>query len=232
MRIRQCCEIALAFAALAFSAEQVWDRAPASWTKAEAQSILDNSPWSQSINAAIIPVQSEEARRAGGVMGQEHGLGYDLQSSKSAGLLGSWRSSPQLQTVPLLIRWESALPVRVAELRSGQTGVPLDAFDGCILAIYRIPGTYFGDPGKWSKQLVSSASLESGGHPLTRPEQATVYQMSDGVAAVYYFPSTAVEDAKASIYFQARIGRLQISKAFLPEKMRFQGALALATSSK
>ena len=47
------------------------------------------------------------------------------------------------------VRWESALPIRAAEVKS-QTGEPPTLpGDGYLIAVYGVPGAYFkGDPKK------------------------------------------------------------------------------------
>ena len=85
-------------------------------------------------------------------MGEQKGVGYDnvgrrptmaeVLKAPSAGL-------PQGPGVPLLLRWESALPVRLAELKAHVVEPPTLSEDGYMIAVYGVPRSDFkGDPKK------------------------------------------------------------------------------------
>ena len=114
-------------AALLMAGEASWKNTPvAGWTQEDARQVLSDSPWAMTAVANVSRMQTEFERRDGGNMGQEHGVGYDGVDERTkrqqaanffrAGINGTPNESRPLK---LQIRWESAFPVRAAELKAG-----------------------------------------------------------------------------------------------------------------
>ena len=110
------------------AAESSWKDKPVSdWTEQDARQILSDSPWAKTVTAGLTRVQTEDERREGGNMGQPHGVGFDGVGEKEAkpripNILD--RSTPSAPGfVKLRVRWETALPVRVAELKAREKRV-------------------------------------------------------------------------------------------------------------
>src|SRR6516165_8286469 len=113
-----------------FAADSVWESKPASqWTEEDARQVLAKSPWARATKAVITRRLTEEQLREGGQMGQPRGIGNEGVDPKGS---GGPRVSPNIFTGPggsdrsprsfprpitLQLRWESALPVRLAELK-------------------------------------------------------------------------------------------------------------------
>ncbi len=228
-------------AVLLMAGDATWkDKPVPGWTVEDARQLLASSPWSKVVNASITRRQSEDELRAGGQMGQPKGVGYDDVGSprpraelpiKSLGDLVKPEPyvAPPTEHLKLQLRWESALPVRAAELKSGVIAPPTLVDDGYSLAVYGVPGEYFkGDPKKLGDPLKGLAVLRREGKKDVRPVSAEVFSTGDGVVVVYVFPLSA-EIAKNDGYlvFAAQIGRLVISQAFNLQDMLFQGKLAL-----
>jgi hypothetical protein len=210
------------------------------WTAQDAQQILTNSPWSRVVSAGITRRQSEDERRAGGQMGEAKGVGYDG--------VGTPRPKPHLpinsltdlvkpdpyvapptEYLKLQLRWESALPVRAAELKSGVIAPPTLVDDGYSIAVYGIPGEYFkGDPKSLGDPLKSLAALKRDGKKDVKPSSAEVFSTGDGTVVVYVFPLSAeISRNDATIVFAAQIGRLVLTQTFNLDEMQFQGKLAI-----
>ena len=67
-----------AWAVILIAADPSWKNKPtAAWTEDDARQILTDSPWAKTVKAMISPLQTEDERRAGGKMGQDHGVGFD-----------------------------------------------------------------------------------------------------------------------------------------------------------
>ena len=65
------------------AAEPIWKSKPiAEWTEGDAQQILANSAWVKTVAAGIIRRETEDERREGGKMGQDHGVGFDGVDAK------------------------------------------------------------------------------------------------------------------------------------------------------
>jgi len=230
-------------AALLIAADPGWKTKPVpDWTTEDARQVLANSPWSRSVLAHIARRQTEDELREGGQMGQLKGLGYDGINDRPStrplpaslpDLLKPDHSEPSVradgQTVRLMLRWESALPVRVAELKAGEIAPPTLSTDGYILSVYGLPGDYFkGDPKGLGKPLKDLAALKREGKKDVKPSSVEVFQLEKGVVVVYMFPlSTEISKKDGPFLFTANIGRIAISQSFNPEEMEFQGKLEL-----
>jgi hypothetical protein len=219
------------------AADVSWkDKPIPGWTEQDAQQILTDSPWAKTTVGNISRMQTEFERREGGNMGQETGVGYDgidqrTKSQQMAGFFGSRvnGTSNLAKPLKLQIRWESALPVRAAELKAGVIEPPVLAGDGYSIAVYGIPGTYFkDDPKKLGDPLKKEAFLKREGKDDVKPSSVEVFQREDGLVVVYLFPLSAELTKKDGlIQFFARIGRLGVEQYFDAGEMTFQGKLQI-----
>src|SRR5580698_9264207 len=227
-----CCAVVL------IAAEPEWKNKPiAGWTEEDAQQILGNSPWAKTIVAGIARRRSEDELREGGQMGQPHGVGYDGVDDKKRPLseaIGNpfivGKTPPSTApTIRLLVRWESALPIRAAELKAHEAEPPTLSDDGYSIAVYGVPASYAkGDPASLGNPLKEMAVLRREGKKDVKPTRAEVFELESSVVVVYLFPLSAEIGKKDGVVeFSALIGRLQVSQHFLIEDMQFQGKLEL-----
>ena len=225
-------------AALLLAAEPDWrTKAIADWSEADAHQVLDSSPWAKTIVAGIARRRSEDELREGGQMGQPKGVGYDGVEDKKRSLkeeIGNplIPGKPLPSTAPtirLLVRWESALPVRVAELKAHEPPPPVLSDDGYVIAVYGVPASFAkGDPTSLGKPLKESAALKREGKKDIPPSRVEVFELENSVVVAYLFPLSAEIGKKDGVVeFSALIGRLQVSQHFLVEAMQFQGKLEL-----
>jgi len=226
---------------LLLGADPGWKSKPIpSWSNEDAGQILTNSPWSTIVVAGITRRQSEDERRAGGEMGQATGVGYDGVGAprpkphlpiKSVGDLVKPNPyvAPPTEYLKLRLRWESALPVRAAELKNSVVAPPTLVDDGYSIAVYGVPGEYFkGDPKSLGNPLKSLAALKRDGKKDVKPSSAEVFTTGDGVVVVYKFPLSAeISRNDRHIEFSAQIGRLVLTQTFNLDDMQFQGKLAI-----
>lgn len=226
-------------AATLIAAGPSWMSKPtAAWTEEDARQILTNSPWVKTVTAMISPLQTEDERREGGKMGQDHGVGFDgiaddrprIQAPKS--LIDIVKPedvvSAKRQSITLQLRWESALPVRVAELKSAAAEAPVLEQDGYNLAIYGIPIAHSDGNPKSVEDLRKQAALKRDGKKDVRPSRVELLQRDDGLVVVYIFPLSAeVSKSDLRIEFVAQIGRVAIVQSFNLSEMQFQGKLEL-----
>jgi hypothetical protein len=223
-------------AVLLIAAEPVWKKPVASWTAEDARQILVNSPWSKVVVASLARLGGEDQRREGGNMGKPHGIGYDGLDDKTSritlprSLFGgdAPRQPTRSQVIRLAVRWESALPIRSAELKDPEAAAPVLSEDGYSIAIYGIPGTYFGDPKSLGNPLKDLAALKREGKKDVKPSSVEVFQLERGATVLYRFPLSAqISSADRIVVFTALIGRLQVSQGFNLDEMQFQGKLEL-----
>jgi hypothetical protein len=129
----------------------------------------------------------------------------------------------------LRLRWETALPIQLAELKSHESAPPTLEGDGYRIAIYDIPdGDFNGDPVRLGAPLRNQAALKREGKKDVRPVSVEVFRVDNGVVVVYLFPLTAEITKKDQlIEFEAQIGRIVVDQSFDLSQMYFQGKLEL-----
>ena len=147
------------------------------WTKEEAYQVLTDSPWVKNLRPGLLHQQSEFERRDGGNMGRAHGLGYDGLGDEE-----SVFASRRVGEVPtLLLRWETALPVRAAGRKVTVVQPPTVGDDVYALAVYGVRVERLkGDPLKLGKPLKSQAVLRRTGKKDIKPIRVEVFPSTDG----------------------------------------------------
>jgi len=220
----------------------------AEWTIADASQVLSNSPWAKLSAPTILPALTAFERRDGGNIGaQGGGQGMQLDRIPQAlNPLGSLVSKgaqvrpgqgPETRVDKLSIRWETALPIRAAEVKANDEGVPDVDGEDYAIAIYGISfklASIDKDQKKdLAKELKKISLLKIEGRPGKanefRPTRVSVVELENGTAiVVYFFPRSArltVEDKR--VEFDAQVGRIAVAQYFYPPEMLFQGKLEL-----
>lgn len=242
--MRNVVQLALGIAAAAvllLAADPVWKSTPpARWTEDDAKLILTKSPWARVVKGTITRRLTEEQLREGGQMGQPTGIGYDGVDAKGTGPKvspnvfqgpgGDDRSIRSMnQPITLALRWETALPVRLAELKAHETEPPTLEGDGYRIAVYGVPSAKVkGDPEQLGEPLKNFAALKREGKKDVKPARVEVFQREDGLAIVYFFSwSAEITKSDQHVQFEARIGRIVVTQDFELDQMEFQGKLEL-----
>lgn len=205
------------------------------WTEEDAKLILTDSPWTLNFRAAVMPLESENARREGGNMGQPQGVGYagvdnttDRQRVARV-MSGNFAAAPPIGPMTVRVRWESAMPVRLAELKAHASDAPMLDGEGYQIAVYGLPGPYFkGDPKTLGEPLKRTAVLKREGKPDAKPSNVEVFQTSAGIVIAYLFPFSAeLSERDTLVEFNALIGRIAVIHSFDFRDMWIDGKLAL-----
>lgn len=198
------------------------------WTENDARQILARSPWVQKATPGLLPKQSEAARRQGGKMGGSQGP--SVQSLTVGGLFGTAPTHavrPSLQKA-LEIRWESAGPVRAAEIRIHEEDSPEVPSGTYAIAVYDVPGLDIGQKGL-AGDLRRDASLGREGKKLLKPSQVDLLPQANGLTTVVYlFPRSepiTLEDKR--IMFTAVFDHVAVAQYFYTKDMQFNGKLEL-----
>jgi len=168
--------------------------------------------------------------RAGGKMGGGKGVGLD--SLELTNLVGGSHHSNSIVKKPgsLVLRWESASPVRQAESKLQDANAP--GWDGeyYAVAVYGVPieGGRLDEPGM-AGELKRLGVLKSDGMKDLRAAKVEIMASGGGLATVLYlFPrTTAIVAEEKRVEFDAQLGRLYVAQYFYPQEMRFQGKLEL-----
>jgi len=231
--------------ALLMAADPNWKTKPAAqWSEDDAKQLLTESPWVKEVVAGVARPMSEDELRAGGEMGEHHGVGYDGvqgnkpqngQLPKSMGdlLLGKGpdpaKSRLKAGQARVTVRWESALAVRVAELKAHEIEPPTIDGEGYRIAVYDVPGAYFkDDPQKLGEPLKKEAFLRREGKKDVKPLRVEVFQRGNSLVIAYLFPLSAeLTKADGQVEFNAHIGRVVVVHSFDLTQMELSGKLDL-----
>jgi hypothetical protein len=215
-------------------ADDAWKtKRAADWTDADTKQVLTASPWGVMVTPEIKKVNERQPGNRGVQVG---GLG--------AGIPGAVRhprgqptkdpnenSNAQAPESGLMlnVRWESALPVREAELKARETGAPDVDENHYAIAVYGIP-TRLAKPDAqaFGDHLKGQASIKREGQKEIKPTSVQVIQRDNDLVIVFLFPRTKEITAKDSrADFEAQIGVYQITQSFHIDEMIYQGKTEL-----
>jgi hypothetical protein len=222
-------------AVLLTAADSSWTEKPIpQWDEEDAKQVLADSPWVKYATPQPLPdLSPNQCRDAGdwkGCTGRGVGLaGIGLFGARrEAEAIARAHAKPKFE--PVLVRWESALPIRAAEQKLSLPGVPVVDGDHYAIAVYDIP-----TPKRWNlaRELRGIAVLKRDKRKDLKPSRVEILRHSDGTATlVYLFPgSVEIGKRDGRLEFRAQIGRLFVSQFFYTEEMQLQGKLELLTPS-
>jgi len=220
----------IVFSALLTASGPSWTgKAPRQWDETDAKQILTDSPWVRKAMPVRLPPINESAVRQSGLMGS--GQGVDIEALSTSALTGVGARQPSRRrpkTLEVEVRWESALPVRAAELKAREEDLP--EWEGSVyaIAVYDVPGLD-ANQKSLTKTLAKEAYLKRDGKKDLRPVGVNLLPQEGGLATIVYlfprFEEITPEDPR--VEFTAVFGRLFVAQYFYPAQMQFQGRLEL-----
>jgi hypothetical protein len=218
-------------ALLTASGPSWWTKPLLEWNETDAKQILSSSPWVRIATPVELPPRNEAEVRSSGLMGSGQSVGMDaFNPSALTGIGGgqSTRRRAKPKALEVEVRWESALPVRAAELKSREEILP--EWDGPMyaIAVYDVPGLD-GNPKALTKWLSKEAYLKRDGKKDLKPARVNLLAQDGGLTTiVYLFPrSEEITADDKRVEFSAVFGRLFVAQYFYPAQMQFQGRLEL-----
>ena len=196
------------------AADQTWkDKQVAEWNADDTKQILADSPWSKTVKPTIDKSANNGQRRSGGGMGRGGGMGMGGIGIGLPGMGGAGRRGGMggpgggypgggrrggtddgsgrdyNEALTLKLRWESAFPIREAELKARDTSAPTLDADHYAIAVYGVPSRMAGgDTKSLAKQLKKQAAIKRDGKKDLKPSSVDVLQRDDGPVIVYLFP--------------------------------------------
>ncbi len=246
LRILSCLLLSAAVLALA-AAQQPWKSTDAAqWTSRDVSRILNDSPWAQSTGATFALAQDNtpppsptiESPQAG--MPSPHNASTDGRWDGGVGRVN--RNGPP--SLNVTVRWESALPVRLAlkrtEIPSPFTPEQLQK-DYIITIEGLVPAGRYG-PAQLDERSGDSLDVTNpeqmlegvlrysrlyprGKHPIL-PEDAKLDNKT-GVLRIFFPRKDPLSLKDKEVAFETRFGSLSILKPFRLKDMVFQGNLEL-----
>ena len=188
------------------------------WTEDDAKELLKDSPWVKTVAATLLKPSGKDVQVSSTIGRRRHREQSDTAAPANA--------KPPMLT----LRWESALPVREAELKAREVTAPaLDDENHYAIAVYGIPRALLKDDSKvMAEDLKRQALLKREGKKDTRPSSVEILLRDDGPVVLYLFPKSAEFDWRDhKIEFDAQVAKLKFTQAFSFDDMTFHGKLEL-----
>jgi hypothetical protein len=231
------------FATLVPAADQPWkDKQIAAWTEADATQVLTSSPWAKSVTPNINrPSRAQHGSHGGGRggssginiggigiggggMGRGGGMGGGgMGGGRGTGSSGEGRG-PSGPIPDLTVRWESALPIQEALLKTRDNTAPSMDEGQYAIAVFGIPSRLGANPEGHPKP---EGELKLAGKKI-KPSDVRVIPRDDGQIVVFLFSRTKeIPRGQDAVDFSAHIGMLELKTTFQPSEMTYAGKLEL-----
>jgi hypothetical protein len=240
--------ILLAASAAILNASNPWSKDSSQWSADDVERILTSSPWGRVAGATFdTPADDEE-------QGVELPPGNQAGDSRGA-TDGKWdggvskNSTGSVPTLPVTVRWDSALPMVKASQRAAgnQAGDPgltegdLKRFY-VITVIGLVPSTNSKHPTKPAnaspdngatvdpEQLLTGIKTQSHlffpNRPSVRPDEVKLDAKTGALR--FYFPrSSSIALGDKEVLFSTHYGRLTVRQRFRLKDMLYKGVLEL-----
>jgi hypothetical protein len=212
--------------------DEVWKTKRASeWTEAQTKQVLTASPWAAMVVPQIkkekTPGKPGAGLGVGGLGAAIPGLGRRRNAQQTQEPDSSTTTQGEGTPEPYNIRWESALPIREAELKARETNAPAVDEDHYAVAVYGIPRDVAKDLHNLGDRLKGQAEIRREGQKEIKPWRVDVIDRDDGLLIIYLFPKTKEITSKDRAEFHAEIGRYDLTQLFHVDEMIYQGKTEL-----
>ena len=228
------------------AADQAWKgKQFPEWTEDDAKEVMTDSPWAKTVTPTLAKTPEQNNQPQSGGKGRRGGMGVGgigiglpgVNRIGQGGNQGGSRSdktnsgpAPSSAQIPqLTLRWESALPMREAELKARDAGAPTLDEDHYAIAVFGIPrSNVVDDSKKTAEALKKQAFLKLEGKRDLKPSSVEILLREDGLVVVYLFPkSDEITWRDHRIDFTAQVAKLKFLQSFSTDDMVFHGKLEL-----
>jgi hypothetical protein len=230
--------LVLSLAAAAFASQPPWQKPAASWSADDIATLLNSSPWSLE-TAAVMEDPEDTAmdpRPVGPPDTGEKGTG--APKPRWDGEPGKNRIG-RLATVPITVRWESALPIRQAQK---DAAAPADSYVISITGLvptnrYRAKGTTATtsssddsvdarNPEDLLEAFMAYSRIAVKGYPDLKPENAKL-DPATGTVRIFFPRSRPIDTSEKEAVFITHFGSLNVRAKFRLAAMKYHGAIEL-----
>jgi len=240
--------ILLAASASLLIASNPWNKDSSQWSADDVERILTNSPWARATGATFdTPADDAE---------QGHELPPGNQAGDSRGATdGKWdggvskNSSGTVPTLPVTVRWDSALPMfkasqRVAGSQANAASPTEEELKNwyVITVTGLVPGmnskrsnhttnsspdgATLVDPEQMLAGIKSQSHLFFPNRPSVRPDEVKL-DAETGVLRFYFPRSCSIAVNDKEVLFATHYGRLTVRQRFRLKDMLYKGQLEL-----
>jgi hypothetical protein len=209
--------------------EPTWrGRQISEWTEADAKQVLTDSPWAKTATPTFDAKASPNPGAASGGI-KIGGIGVPDLGGR-AHRNKTHPAPPKPAQPPVLkLRWESALPIREAELKAHDTGAPDMQGGFYAIAVYGLPRSAVADDSKQSAEAIKKqAVLKRNVMKDVRPSSVQILLRDDGPIIVYRFSKSGDFTWRDhTIQFEAQVAEWKFTQSFSTDDMMFHGNLEL-----
>ena len=230
---------AIVLASVVYGAPPPWERPVGSWSAEDIAALLNNSPWAIQASAVMAdPEDAIEPQPAGPPdTGERNGPGGQPRA-RWDGEPGRKRKG-QLATVPVTVRWESALPIRQAQK---EAAAPTDAYVISLAGL--IPAGRYRAAGQTETTSSSDGSVDArnpeevleafmsyskivskGAHDL-QPENVKLDPRT-GTIRLFFSRNTSIDPNQKEVLFITHFGGLNVRVKFRLSSMKYHGNIEL-----
>jgi len=217
--------------ALSTAAGQNWKNKPVpEWSEEDVKQILTDSPWTKKTPPSV---ERPAAKAPGSGMGGRRmgGRGGGVSRDPGAGSNGTAGGSAPTVTV----RWESALPVQEAHLKSRDMNAPEIDPNYYTIAVVGLPNRVVGnDVERFENTLKGQAELKVEGRKSIRSSSARALPRDEGLVILFLFKKDLLSNKDQPIsqhdgrvVFDAKIGVFKVSQSFVLQEMVYADRLEL-----
>jgi hypothetical protein len=239
VRVRYALSLLL-LTALAFAGSASWtNKDPAQWTAADIEKILNDSPWAQQAMASFgtplepddMPVTPPPGASATGMQS-----GRGVSDGRWDGGIARNTGVGETPSLPITVRWDSALPVRDALSRSQRgAGSAVDertAKDYVISVLGLVPANTTASPEHPANDpaqiqaFIGNSRLVPRGEPEIVPESAEI-DAATGAVHLFFPRAHAITPADKEVTLFTRFGSVRVQKRFRLKDLMYKGRLEL-----
>jgi hypothetical protein len=229
---------ALLLAGAAWASQPYWEKPAETWSADDVAALLHNSPWS--IQAAAVMEDPEDTamdpRPAGPPDTGQQGIG--ATKPRWDGEPGHNRMG-HLATIPVTVRWESALPIRQAEK---DTAVPGNAYVISLTGL--IPANRYRAAGQTETSSSSDGSFDARnpeevleafmayskivvkGSRALQPNNVKL-DPATGTVRVFFSRERPIDTGEKEVLFMTHFGGLNVKAKFRLASMKYHGIIEL-----
>jgi hypothetical protein len=237
-----------ASAAILIASSNPWNKDSAQWSADDAERILASSPWAR-VAGATFDTPADDAEQ-----GVEMPPGNQAGDSRGA-TDGKWdggvskNTSGVVPTLPVTVRWDSALPMIKASQRAAAKPVSdIDLTEEDLKKFYIITvvglvpsmnskhvthlangnpdGNAAPDPEQILTGIKTQSHLFFPNRPSVRPDEVKLDSKTGALR--FYFPrSSAIVMTDKEVLFSTHYGRLTVRQRFRLKDMLYKGELEL-----
>lgn len=217
----------LLLTAVVLLASEPWSKNHQKWTDADAERVLTSSPWAETTKAIFSGDDVREPPPPGPLPGAAQAGMAGPHGTTDGHWDGGVGRMPRgsLPTLPVLIRWDSALPVHQAALQVGEPSAATNVEAGkeyVITVIGLVPAQRYRD----SDLNGLDAKLLRKRQPAIAAQNAKL-DGATGVLHFFFLRTDPISLADGEVVFKTRFGSLSVQKLFRLKDMTYNGRLEL-----